>query len=257
MKRVTLLTVLLSALTGAAFAQSTHRTANFSYNYNLDATSLTYCVLNGQGGTPFGGPITGPGGITAATSTTATSSGAFTDLAVGDVITVKLASTNITNIRVVRAKASSSSITLDTAATWTSAAFSYLKLSCGTGDTDGWISTSGLSVKGITWILNQISGVTGGIDIRLECLPDGLGSKPIIAWPGASVTADCGPGTLSGGYCNYTTAGITTGRIQFTIPRDVACGAVRIGQKINTADAAETTEADREEITTILDFVLQ
>lgn len=252
MKRIAVSTILLGMLAAPGFAQN-HKTANFNLNHNYTATTITYCTLNGIGGSPFSGPITGNSGlITSGSSTTVTSAvastSAFKGLVAGDVIMVNRAvqGSTVTDIRSISSKGSDDSIVIDTAANWQNGTsgfgFRYLKLVCGTSDTSGWISTSGLVAKSITLLLTASGSLTGGLDARVECLDDFAGALPNPVWPGAvAATADCGPGTYASGVCNYTTAGLTTGREKVVISRDIPCGAIRVGLAVHTSGSATLT----------------
>jgi hypothetical protein len=261
--------LLLSAVAAPVLAQSGGDTvgANFSYRKDYDSTSLTFCRLVGQNSNPRGGPIAGTARIkTVGSSVTVTAVTAgqlpFAALGVDDVILVSRPGANAADYRVIATKTDGDNITVDVAVDWSASAtgfeFRWLDDQCGTTDNDGWIETAGNGTKNVKFMLEQISGVTGGIDFDIECrgggveAAAGIGSTPtpMIVHPGAS--GSCAPGTSAGGFCNFTTAGKVSGRIQVAIPPWVTCDAVRVGVAIHTSDAAEPTEADKERITITL-----
>jgi len=256
------LLVTLAALGAFAFppplSAQTMKAANFTYRYNLDSTDLIYCHVLGSGGSPFGSPMPGKATIkTVGSSLTVTENSSGTNpfdlIGVGDVLFVTLASGSVQK-RVVATRASASSITVDTVIDLTGGfSFRWLDTQCGTTDEDGWIETAGMTSKKLEFLLQQISGVVGGISIRLECRGDALGSLPVIVHPGDSASATCSPGTLASEFCNFTVGDATDGRSIFTIPQDILCGEARIGMKIVTSDAAEAAEANRERITSTLE----
>jgi hypothetical protein len=243
------------------------KTAQFSYRWDADSTTMTYPKMVGVGGNPWN-----PGGIlgTARIKTTGSSTtvaavtagqNPFANLGVDDVIMVTRSTgtgAGTSDRRVIVAKASADSVTVDVAVNWdqtTGFVFTWLDFQSGTGDTAGWIDATGYATKTITFQLEQISGVGSGIDVRWECRGQGIGALPNPVHPGSSAGASCGPGTLASQFCNFTTAGATTGRFSVSIPPDVSnCAQVRIGVAIGTSDAAEAVEGDKERITMWVDW---
>lgn len=269
MKRIlAVLALVLSA--GPALAQTAAPTApaNFSYRKDYDSTTLTFCKLVGQNSNPRGGTIAGTARIKttgSSTSVTAVTAGQlpFAALAVDDVIVVTRPGSNAVDWRVIATKTDGDNITVDTAVNWdttTGFEFRWLDDQCGTTDNDGWIDVQagGMAAKNVTFMLEQVSGVTGGIDWDIECRGSGIEAAagvggtptPVIVHPGAA--GSCAPGTSAGGFCNFTTAGKVSGRLKVAIPPHVTCDAVRVGVKINTSDAAEPAESDKERLTITL-----
>lgn len=264
----TIKTVLLAALIALlpSLAHAQVKSANFTYKYDLDSTSLTFCKLLGTQANAFGDAVSGSARVKTSGSNVAIVAQTagqlpFAALAVDDVVVFKR-STNPTvppDLRVVATKTDGDNITVNTAidlsTSTTGFTFDYWKLACGTTDADGWIETGGLSAKLVTFQLDQISGVAGGIDMDVECMGQEMGDEPVVVHPGAA--GKCDPGTSAGGFCNFTTAGKTTGRMSVAVPRDVPCERIRVGLAVHTSDAAEPTEADKERITVTLQLERQ
>lgn len=267
-QRLAILTLLL-VLPAPLFAQSGGSTtgANFSYRKDYDSTTLTFCKLVGQNSNPRGGPIAGTARIkTTGSSVTVTAVTAgqlpFAGLTVDDVVLVTRPGAAAADVRVIATKTDGDNITVDLAVDWSAGTtgfeFRWLDDQCGTTDNDGWIETAGMSSKNVSFMLEQISGVGGGIDWDIECRDSGLLAAagvggtptPVVVHPGAA--GSCAPGTSAGGFCNFTVAGKVSGRVKIAIPQAVTCDAVRVGVKINTSDAAEPTEADKERVTITL-----
>lgn len=109
------------------------------------------------------------------TVTTVNSVSAFGAIAVGDEIYAKVGQTLIR--RVVTAKASSISLTIDSAASWANGTagypFQWRHRVCGYSDTDGWMATDGLSAPNVKVDLGDGSGTaitaTGGLSVSVEC----------------------------------------------------------------------------------------
>ena len=222
---------------------SEQRSANFAYNYDVDSATLTYVRLLGQNGDAFGGTIPGVSTIkTTGSSTTVEENvvGAlpFTNIAVGDVLVVAR-STTITDVRVVVAKASGASITIDIAADW-SAGFSWrwYDQQAGTTSSDGWLDVGGYDNVSLTVQYEQ--GDLDGLRARWECRTQTLGAAPVIVYPGE--TSDCGiGGTLSTDRCNFATAG-TTARLTVLVEPNVF-SSCRVGLAFATTDTSDAGAA--------------
>jgi len=251
MKRA-LITALFLIL-GALPLHAEEQVANFFLLYDLDATSITYCRVVNLNGDPFGGPITVTLGKlkTSGSSTTVVdetaSTNVFASAAVGDIIVANTGD-ETTKYGVITAKASDASLTIHAARDWSAGyKFGLLRPTCGTAATSGWIDfPAKYENKVIGFHLKQISGVTGGIDMRVECkggYPDAA-ANPVYP---ASSSSTCGGGTNASGFCNFTTAGITTGNLDVMV--DEAHRSCRVGLLIHTSETAEAVEADNERIT--------
>jgi len=248
-----LLALLLIPLGGVQGAEQ--RTASFAILYDLDATAITYPIVTGVGGSPWGAPMVGPSRIqTTGTSASVTESvvGAnpFTELSVGDLLMVNLQD-GTTDLRVIITRTDAANIILNTTVTWSQTggvAWRWLKQTTGTAATNGWIDISGLDDVVMTVYMDQVN-ITGGLDMRWECRAAGPNSQAVIVYPGES--DGCGAaGTLGTNVCNLTgTAGITSGLALVVSEPWSAC---RLGMFIHTADDGADTTTAREQITATL-----
>ena len=235
---------LLAFLLLATLAEAQQiRSANFTYLYDIDATAITYCRLEGIDGNPFASARPGPANIktTGSSATTAAvtaSTNPFANVAVGDVIEA-VTTDGVRNLRVVIAKASADSITVNSA--WnlgTSIPFGYRATVCGTAATSGWIDVSNYTNRSIVFSLVQVVA-TGGIDVRVECMDPGIGSQPVQVFP-TCTTGSCA--TVQ----NYTTAGLASST-KIVIPEPTAF--CRVGILIHTADDGDDLTTNTEQIT--------
>lgn len=148
-------------------------------NYNLDATTATYCRQVGGAvvGQPKASllPVTTSGSST--TITSVSSNAAFAPVDVGSILyftipqdSASLAVSAGPTTRVVTAKASSNSITVNSAIELPSTGvnFSYTTQECGTAATNGWFGLTSYDAATVQLQIDQIS-VTGGITYSLEC----------------------------------------------------------------------------------------
>lgn len=254
MKRALTLFLIVAAFLGVTVpVHAEESVANFFLLYDLDATAITYCRVTNLNGDPFAGPITVTAGklTTSGSSATVTESvvgsNPFLAVATGDII-VASTGDEATKYGVVVAKASAASITIHTARDWSAGYnFGILRPACGTAATSGWIDIpAGFENKVIGFHLVQINGVTGGIDLRVECKGGYAGAQPNPVYP-ASSSSTCGGGTNASGFCNFTTAGITTGNLDVMV--DETHRSCRVGLLIHTSESAEAVEADNERIT--------
>lgn len=233
--------IAILALPSLALAGS-QETANFNAIYELDATSITYCVLAGKNGNPYDAGIESrasivTSGSSATTSALVSSSAPFAEVAIGDIILVAGF-----DARVVVSKADSDTITVDTA--WnlgaTGVPFRWKKSTCGTASTNGWIDVAGADSFMITLSIEQVN-VTGGIDVQVQCRGSDITKVVNQVFP-ACTTGACG--TVQ----NYAgTAGITsTTSMTFTGFPYQQC---RVGWLIHTSDDGGDTGANAERIT--------
>jgi hypothetical protein len=240
------LLVFLLLLAAPAAAQGV-KTAQFATRYDLDAAALTYCVVKGTNGDPYGANYTGgPGKLieTSGSSTTVTAVTAgtlpFDSLGVGDLIFVQTSTTN-TDIRVVAAKASGDSITVDVAVDWSAGSgftFSWRDLVCGTTANDGWIDVSGLSGDKVITLQWDQGDLATGLLWQIECKTQGFNQLANKVYPGES--ADCGGGALTSGQCLIAVAdvGTSAARVSVWLPEyESACrvGILRSGNDTSEA----------------------
>jgi hypothetical protein len=255
--RRTIAALFLAALLAPSL-RADEKVANFALLYDLDSTSIIYCRVTGENGDPFGTPIRATqrlktSGSSATVVSNVASSGAFALVSVGQILVVDTG-VQTTQTRVVTAKASADSITVNAAVDWSAGfGFGFVNQTCGSTAADGWINMDDrFDERTIHFHLGQINGVTGGIDVRVECKDGFLDAQPIRVYPTTSST-DCGGGTTAGGFCNFTTAGITTGDVDIQVVEPHR--ACRVGMLIHTSETAESVEADNERITIGLTLV--
>ncbi len=239
MKRVLAFLLLLAA---PVVAQET-RSANFTYLYDLDATAITYCRLEGANGDPFGGGRNGPANIqTTGSSATidAVTAGTnpFVNVSAKDVIAVR-DNAGATSLRVVISKASSDQIVVNSVITLASTPFQYYKTVCGTTAESGWIDVGNYVNRSIVFSIVQVA-VTGGIDVRVECRDPGIGSPPVQIFP-ACTTGACA--TVQA----YTGIAGITSTTKIVVPEPTS--SCRVGILINSADDGGDLTTNTEQIT--------
>jgi hypothetical protein len=237
------------ALAWATTASAQQRSASFAHLYDADSTSLTYCVMAGQNDDPFGEPLVGKSKIKTAAGAGSTTVTEFTTdalpfapLSVGDTIIVSDNSAiPVTQTVIVTAKASGASITVSSAVDLDNAAghdFRWLKQTCGTAITNGWINVEDSPTVSMTVQYEQ--GDLTGLRVRWECIPKGVGAAAVIVYPGQS--SDCGlGGTLSTDRCDFATPGVTARlMVGWTDNTFQKC---RMGLAYHTADASDAAAA--------------
>lgn len=237
----------LPALLPTLVSASELRTASYTIDYDLDATSITYCAVTGKFGDAFGRPMEGGDRITTSGSSTTTteftaSAAPFTTLNVGDILIVD-PGTGPANVlrRVITAKASGSSVTVNTAWDLSATAgynFYWLKNNCGTAATSGWISVAGAAQFVIDFQIDQVN-VTGGIDMRIECRGNYIGAQPVQVFPSCTSGACATVQNYSG------IAGITS---HTSIVTTASFGECRVGILIHTSDDGGDTGANAEQL---------
>ena len=179
--------------------------------YDLDSTTAISCAYGIVRSSVFEAGVTATTSgraVTAGSSTTTTSTtDAFANIAVGDPIWANISGKSVG--RLVTAKASAASITVNSA--WnlgsTGVTLTYQNANCGANA--GWFSVEGAESFTITWEIVAMAVSAGGIAVRIEERSnplDGIGPTTNI-WPGTnSADAKCGSGTYASGNCVYTTA---------------------------------------------------
>lgn len=233
MRRAQLLLCLCPTL---AYSQGLEE-RTFVRAYDLDSTTLIYCVSSQLN--TGSGRIKTTGSSTTVTSVTAGES-VFAPVGVGDTLTVMVS--GVETFRTVTAKASNTSVTIDSAANLDNAGqgygWSYRDVTCGTTANDGWLNVAGFRDKVFTFEFN--AGDADSIDIRWECKTSVPGANPVIVYPGKSDT--CGGGSLLTGYCNFPAAGVgITSRLALVVYEPWAF--CRLGMKVKTTDASDAGAA--------------
>lgn len=220
--------------------------ASFFSAFDIEATSVTYFRLVGEGGNPFGPPIVGTSRIeTSGSSATVTAvtvgSLPFADLDKGAVISVTKPD-GTTDVRTVVAKASGDSITVGVAVDWDVDGgynFGFKILQSGTAATDGWINVAGASEVEVVWQFDT-DNLTY-VEFVLEGLDEVAGSEPQNVHPGdAGTSTNCPGGTFDTGYCKYTTAGRAS-RTKILVGSKYS--KLRVGALINTDGGAQSVTA--------------
>jgi hypothetical protein len=251
----TLLALLFAVAASAAQAQSL--SGNFAHQFDVDVTSLTYCLVTGQNGDPFAAARPGKAAIkTTGTSTTVAEftvgTNPFADLSVGDtlIVTRDASAIPVSQTVVVVAKASAASITVSGAGlTLTGSGghqFTWLKQTCGTTVNDGWANVGGYQTVSLTSLYEQ--GDLDALVVRWECKAAGIGAQPVIVYPGES--SDCGlGGTLSTDRCSFATAGVTA-RLTVLV-EDNPFQYCRVGVAMATTDTSDAGAA-LEQVTVVV-----
>lgn len=225
-----------------ARAQIVSETMQILYRYNLNATSETFCNL----GQEFSIPVR----VADATSTTMTGTGAFTNVAVGDMIrgTDQPASGGETFTNSVVARASADSITINTALsgevnpTLTSATIFARNISCGTGINSGAFPISKYGRTTIQIDITQMVLVTPGtstVSTRLLCRTGNL-SQWLQVYPVLT------PPTVTASFVDLAVVGGWAKEVNGTYSQ------CRVGMKIVAADDAGDTGTNAEQVTITL-----
>jgi len=250
MKRLFVLLFGLALAPGIVHAQEV-RKATLFYQFDVDSNTVNYPLHTGLDNTPFssdrtvttaGAKISTSGSVTTVTATTAGTL-PFALLGVGDAIGVKIGGDAVPTYRLITAKASGDSITVNTAIDLSADAsgyfFTWRKYVGGTTATSGWFDVSGLSDINITVQYDQ--GDLDALGVRWECRSQSLDTQPVYVHPGASTaTGICGPGTASSTFCTFATAGAG----QSLTVRDIGpWDECRIGLKFVTNDTSDAGAA--------------
>lgn len=219
--------------------------------YDLDSTSDVSFVLAASE-RQINVPIVTSGSATTVTGLVA-SSAPFTSVAVGDVIYANSTS-GIREGRLVTARASADSITIDTAVNYgsTGQTFRTRARSGGTAATDGWFPIEAGAVSLISIQVDQLSLATGALALKLMCKKGDLSGIAVASnlWPGdVAATAQCNGGTFSSGYCTYTAApvfvNVSTAGVEFP-------SQCRLVQKLTGTDDANDLTTNLEQVSMFL-----
>lgn len=177
MRRLLLALVVLFGFAGSASAQD-QKIATFFQAYDVSATSLTYPLLTGNAASPFGGAIPGGAAVsTSGSSTTVTATTAstnpFASVGVGDELYFQTAPGTAVSVRYCTAKASSDSITIDTAITLTARQFTYKHFATGTAITSGAVDAATVGARAVQLCVQTLNAtsITFSIEGRLAGAP--------------------------------------------------------------------------------------
>jgi hypothetical protein len=250
MKRLFVLLFGLALAPGLVQAQEV-RKATLFYQFDVDSGTVNYPLHTGLDNTPFssdrtvtaaGAKISTAGSNTTVTATTALTV-PFALLGVGDAIGVKIGGDATPTYRIITAKASGDSVTvnaaIDLSADATGYFFTWRKYVGGTAATSGWFDVANLTDVSITVQYDQ--GDLDALGVRWECRVQSLDTQPIYVHPGASTaTGICGPGTASSTFCTFATAGAGQSLTVRDIGKYDEC---RIGLKFVTNDTSDAGAA--------------
>jgi len=225
-KLLVLIAVLLAA---PALAQDKR---DVTYEVDYDSATETFCLLDTTQATTSA-PVQTSG---SSTTLTAVSGSPFSEVAVNDKLIISQGGTSYT--RVVSARASATSITLDVAVNVTSASLKYQKLRCGTTTADGWFAMSRRAGT-IDINVGQLN-VTGGLDVRVQCAA--TGGQPRQVYPALT------PPTSTASYINFTAVGGMA--VGIPDPWDKC----RVGIKIGSADDGGDLTTNQERVTIKLEL---
>lgn len=177
MKKIFLLLFLLPALAGAQPTEQ--RSAQLLSSYDVASTGYIYCRLLGTNANPFGAEIQGVGlakttGSSANIAEAVADANPFAGLAVGDILIFRIA--GVTYQRRIITYTSDSAVVVNTAIDLgsTGVPFTYLKQSCGTAATDGWID---VALSGEINFVRDITTINAtSIESQVECRVNGTGA---------------------------------------------------------------------------------
>jgi hypothetical protein len=177
-------------------------------------------------------PLRGVGTVKTSGSSTTVTAGAgapFNLLDVGDEIIVTDPVDETQARRVITAKASGTSVTVDSAVSWTANGssgipFTYRDRTCGTSDSSGWHDSTGKGNKLVILHVLALSA-TGGLDYFVQCRGLGDASTPTTLVTG-NITQAIVPGNQA------------TTFDPIVVPE--ACTALRVGLKYGTTDTSGT-----------------
>lgn len=245
MMKKLLVGALALALATVGGAQGVHSQRILFALYDLDSTTDISCsfadeVLTGGRATTSGSSVT---------TTSVSSSAVFGSIAVGDVIWATIS--GVKTGRVVTARASADSATVDSVWTLPAAGVSlrYQKPTCGASS--GWVAVeSGATTLNLTIDLSQVVLTSGGVAFKIEGRYSPLSTSTATnIWPGdASADAHCDAGTYASGYCVFTSAdSVTITNAGTTFPSQI-----RLVADLTGVDNDTTPATDNEKITATL-----
>jgi hypothetical protein len=265
MKRLFVLLFGLALVPGIAQAQQV-RKATLFYQFDVDSGTVNYPLHTGLDNSPFssdrtvttaGAKISTVGSSTTVTATVAATL-PFALLGVGDAFGVKIGTDAVPTYRIITAKASGDSVTvnaaIDLSVDATGYFFTWRKYVGGTAATSGWFDVSNLAADTITITVQYDQGDLDALGVRWECRVQSLDTQPQYVHPGASTSSGiCGPGTPSATFCTFATAGAGQGLSVRDIGKWDEC---RIGLKFVTNDTSDAG-ANLEKVTATIVGVIR
>lgn len=244
-----LLTWAIAAIPTAALAQTNNTLRrSVTMQYDLDSTTGISCAFNPPRPIPIA--VSAAASTTLAATTASTSP--FALASVGDAVEINTGDINTGGARVRRlitAKASADSVTIDAATTVTARTFQLFISSCGTTATSGFIPVTSRAIATLSINVEQLSVASGGIAFKIEGY---LGDDPdhrnlTNLWPGeSSAGSDCAAGTFAAGFCVFTTVGNLP---IFTSTPYIQVSFIRVWMKLSGADDGADTGANAEKVT--------
>jgi hypothetical protein len=242
-------TILALLLLGSTSAHAANvKFCRSMIRYDVDSGTVTSCNVTGLNQDPCGGYITGVAWIKSAADPSATIqsntalSGSLTGIAVTDILFIAkptIASPTLEPFAaglaaVVTAVTDVNQVTVDPTVSWsTGYGYTFGKTTCGTTDAHGWVDASGAS--SVTLSIQYEQGDLDALSWQFQCRHPVASSLPVIVYP--SESSDCGSsGTLASGFCDFATAGATTGLSYTTYGNWAAC---RIAFKRKTTDTSD------------------
>lgn len=244
-----LMTLLLALPLGAQPPISTQVRPLFAL-YDLDSAT----DISGS----YGNEVLATGrATTSGSSTTTTSlntSKVFDSVAVGDIIWAVIS--GVKTSRVVTAKASADSITVDTAWTLPATGVSIRYQKATIGASSGWVAVDGAKFVTIAAAMDQGVFSTGGISFQIQGRFQAVSSQDnaVNLWPGQTAGGACGGGTYASGYCTFTTAGISS-RFVYSTQGIVQPTFIRLVMKLSGTDDGNDLTTNLEQVTATLEVV--
>jgi hypothetical protein len=235
MRKMILALACALGLATASFGQSGDFYAGVLYD--VDSTTLTYCITSGP---MMPQQLIKTTGSSANLAPYVASSAPFRGMAVGDVLSIRTAPSTYA-WRVVTTFTSENAVTVDTAIDLSATggfAFQWYRNACGTAATSGWFSVAAAANRaGMT--VSFLQGDITNLVARWECKQ--AGGEIVIVYPGE--TSDCGLGaSLSTDRCSWAAAKAGAADGSLTVVDDAPVYNVcRVGLAYVTADTSDAT----------------
>lgn len=257
-----LISVLIIALAMNASAQYSPNVVTLKPLYALyNLNSITDIACSFAEPVRLGGTATTAGSSVTTTSATNT----FAPVTVGDILYAN--TTNNTGLltnagqgtitRVVTAKASSASLTVDTAWTLPATGLTLARATPTCGANSGWVNVTGAASFSVNVALDQ-ANTTTGVSFQIQARYGALTSfdNAVNIWPGQTAGGACAGGTYTSGYCVFTNAMVGIGsRFTFTSAGVTFPTYVRLVVKMTSTDDGVDTGVNAEQINASIQVV--